>query len=231
MRNLAKRLLLQFLALIGVPGDIQLLFTLVSGSGLIGIIIGWLAWAQEEPYWAILIGLGCAAFTLNIAIAIVVLWRLFRVYESLVVENIEAFGASINRSTKLLNMPFKVTLRNPLNRSVAVNFRRFETVLQGRTNKGAKQHLTSGVVPPRGTLSFKMESVGNLDTSKEISGSIEIEIEYGANADRLPYLHRYVFNIAIMFPSGLDYQSGDNSVETKLVPMLMEEKHYKKEWL
>lgn len=231
MYSHAKRILHLLLSFLGVPGDIQLLFTMVAGSGMFGLVMSWLSWAKDEPYLAILIGLGCTAFMLNILIAVIILRRFFRVYESLVVEKIEPLNGRIDRHTKLLHVPLKVRLRNTLRRRLFVNFRRFEVVLQGKTNKTAPRNLLKGTMSPLGEMEFRLASPDDIDTSKPVTGSIELEIEYGANRESFPYFYRYVFNVIMQFPSGLDYQSDEKTVQMVLDGHLEEAEHYKKGWL
>lgn len=193
----------RILAAIGLPGDIQTIGAVVMGSGIIGVLVGWLAWAHENPHWAILIGIGTFAACVWLAIGFHTLTKRFRVFRGLFFDSSQPFGVLIDEGGNL-SLPLLVRLRNVTTRELFFNVSRVELELNGRTNKSVGKGETKSSIPPGQIATFRVAAIPGLTYEPELSGSLEFEVEYGTRPDDLRYRLRYTFEPHFRLPGKPD---------------------------
>ena len=190
-------------AAVALPGDVQIIVGVIMGSGAIGALAAWLAWAQENPHWVIFIGVATFAACVWLFVGLNTLVRRFRVFRGIFLVSSEPFGVEIDKDERIF-LPLKVTLRNVASRELHFKVSRAELELNGRTNKSVKMIEAQSSIPPGETATFRVAAVPGLQFEPVLSGSLEFEVEYGIKKDDLRYRLRYTFQPIFRFPTKPD---------------------------
>jgi len=192
-----------FLNLIGVPGDLDTLASLLGISGASGIVTAYIAnHLSEDAHWTIVAGFGAAAFSMMLVYYILLTRRLTSVYEQVSMDEVAIIQANLDgmrrtkkkfdvSEAKISHLTLRCTLRNHSERTIFYKLKRSHHSMSGKTPKNNVVAQNVCVIPSHGQQGFILATLPDIELSDSISGDIDLEILYGPNKDSLRYLFKY----------------------------------------
>jgi hypothetical protein len=137
-----------------------------------------------------------------------------------------------DKSIGLTHITLQCKLKNESERTIFFRAKRIHHSFMGKIRPEATVPDQLAMLPKGGAQQINMATIKDLepvkidDTRSPLSGRIELEIEYGASEDDLPYLLEYVADPTI----GLMVNFDTKQIQSKIICPIRVHRHQQRRW-
>lgn len=199
------------LGALGLPGDLDTLFTMLGLSGGAAVVTAYIAHILgEHGHWIIVAAVAVFTFTVMSIYYILLVKRQISVFGDLVMDQISVKGAAalgfeppppqkknkpppLAPAKKISHLTIECLLRNNSERTIFFKIRRESHSMEGKINTNTPTFDQVFVVPARLTAPLFLATLPEFEITPPNApkGYVDLEILYGPSEETLRYLFRY----------------------------------------
>lgn len=190
-----------------------------SAAAALSAVTGFLGYQTGGLFYAVLGAAAMFAMVMVAAYYAILLNRQTSVFERLAIEQIAPVQAALTGDWETKEFVIKgytleAQIRNHSERSVWIQLRRAQHSMGGQTNDAEISKLVS-IIPPHGLQKMNLATLPDIKVIDPLTGTVDLEILYGPQADDLRYVFYYVNKPAI----GLLVEEGGKGQLTFTTPI------------